>query len=323
MKTQTVAEKLLGASCWSAGVMLILSGVSAQASFSLGDAANYTVLYEGNGAHSLQINNGPGPGGLAVSGNIGIGDGINGTGTPQLQLSGPVTINGNINFAGAVNDNAPYNGNLVVNGSISGGMTSVETDLQTLNSLSSTLGSEAGHSLAINTSSGSQIVNVSAGAIDGSGNSIFSVSSVSFNNGQTLTIHGDGTHSVVFNIDASTHFSGNIVLTGGLTSDQVLFNIIGGNGATLSGGNTLQTAANGGILTGTFLDPNGAINVNNVVINGRLFGGDSSDMQIVSGAEINAPLGTPVPEAATVFAGALLLLPLGLQTLRQMRKTIS
>ena len=299
----------------------MLSAARSYASFSLGDAANYAVLYEGNGAHSLQINNGPGPGGLAVNGNIGLGDGLTGTGTPQLQLSGPVTINGNINFAGSVIDNGPYNGNLVVNGSINGNMSSVETDLKTLNTLSSTLGSEAGQTLAINTSSGSQTVNVSAGAIDGSGNSIFTVNSVSFNNGQTLTIHGDGTHSVVCKINASPHFAGTIVLTGGLTSDQVLFNIIGGNGATLSGGSTLQYAANGGILTGTFLDPNGAISINNAVLDGRLFGGDSTDMSIVSGGQVNAPtvVVSPVPEASTILAGTILVLPFGFGILRKLR----
>ena len=81
---------------------LALGGSTAHANgFSLGDAANYAVLYEGHNGNQLQINNGPGPGGLAVTGNIGIG------GTGSLGLSGPVTIDAYVNFAGTANSTSP------------------------------------------------------------------------------------------------------------------------------------------------------------------------------------------------------------------------
>ena len=103
---------------------------------------------------------------------------------------------------------------------------------------------------------------------------------------------------MVFNIGFSGNFHfNNIVLQGGLTSDDVLFNFYGGNSATLSGGPTMDINANfsgpGGTLYGVFLDPFGTISVNNTVIDGRVFGGDSHNEQIVSGAEINAPMSVP------------------------------
>ena len=288
-----------------------MGALSAQASptgFDLGDASNYGVLFQGNGGNTLNVNNGPGLAGLAENGKIGIG------GTGALQLSGPLVINGNVDFAGSVHDNGPYSGNITVNGVISGSHANVQSDLNTLNSLSSTLGAESGNGLAISIGNGAnQTVNVSAGKVDGSGNSVFTVSSISFVNGATLTINGDGSHKVVFNIGFAPSFGGHIVLSGGLTSDDVLFNIFGGNNTTLSGGPNLTINSNGGILTGTFLDPNGQIQMNHSVLDGRLFGGDSQNEAIVSGAEVNAP---PVPDGGST----MLLMSLGLGALAMARK---
>src|SRR6266568_376700 len=67
--------------------------------FTLGDAANYAVLYEGAGNNHLSFNNG------TISGNIGIGA-PSGSTTAQLQLSGGAAhtiIDGNVLFTGAAN----------------------------------------------------------------------------------------------------------------------------------------------------------------------------------------------------------------------------
>src|SRR5207248_547630 len=139
--------------------------------------------------------------------------------------------------------------------------------------------------------------------------------SMSFGDHDTLTINGSASDYVVLNFNFDTHFSGAITLTGGITSDQVLFNITGG--MNLTGGDTLQTAANNNDQYVTYLDPNGTITINSVTIHGRLFGGDTSDMQITSNGGVVAPTNiTPVPEPATFIAGALLLLPFGASTLR-------
>jgi choice-of-anchor A domain-containing protein len=268
-----------------------------QAGFDLGDAANYAVLYEGSGGHNLQINSSP-LAGSTILGNIGLGD-ENG-GNPQAQLNNPAVITGNVNFAGSIN----YNGNAVVHGTTNGGVTAVETDLNYLNGLSSTLGAEAGAALTISLSGsgGSQTINASSGDLDATGNRVFNLTSMTFNSGNTLTINGDGAgDSVVINVAESNinnpHFSGAINLTGGLTPNQVLFNITGGNSVMLTGGSTLQTSANNATQDATYLDPNGTITMNSVNIDGHVFGGDSSDMQIVSGATIVAAVPEPQPLA--------------------------
>ena len=264
--------------------------------FDLGDAANYAVLFEGLGANNkLNINNGPGLNGLAVNGNIGIGN------AGVLQLSGPLVLNSNVDFANAVIDNGPYSGNIVVNGTISGGHANVTADLLNLNALSVALGAEVGTVVSI---VGSQIINVAAGATDASGNKVFTATTNSFNNGEVVTINGDGTHKVVFNFSSNASFGGIFMLTGGLTSDDVLFNVLGTN--------SLQINTNGATTTGTFLDPFGSVSIVHSILDGRIFGGDSHDMQIVSGALVNAPAGSAPAGSVPDSGNSLVLLALGL-----------
>lgn len=66
-------------------------------------------------------------------------------------------------------------------------------------------------------------------------------------------------------------------------------------------GDTLQFAANGVEQDGTFLDPNGTITMNSVHLIGHLYGGDDSDMQIVSGGDV-------VPEVGTSLIASIVLL---------------
>jgi hypothetical protein len=275
--------------------LAIVSSTAQAAGFDLGDAANYTVLFEGGGGNKLNINN---PSALFAhidGGNIGIDN------TGQLQLSGPLTINGNVDFANSVIDNGPYSGNVAVNGTIIGGHANVHNDLVSLNGLSTTLSGEAGASVALNSGAA---INGSAGTLDASGNRVFTVSGINAPNG-TLTINGDG-HKVVFNVSAAAnanfHFN-NIVLGGGLTSDDVQINFFGGS--SLTGGPTLDINSNGGNLYGVFLDPNGAISVVSTLLNGRVFGGDSHDEALVSGATIIAP--SSVPDGGS----SMLLLSMG------------
>jgi len=89
--------------------------------------------------------------------------------------------------------------------------------------------------------------------------------------------------------DAFAQLPGAISLLGGLTPGEVIINLLGGNDTTLSGGNTLQTSANNAYQYATYLDTTGTITVNSVNIVGHLFGGDTADMQTVSGATVTVP----------------------------------
>jgi hypothetical protein len=269
-----------------------------QAAFSLDGGANFAVLFEGAGGNALQFNNG------TISGDIGI------AGTGQLQLSGGAAntiIDGNARFAGPVNHTGTAGTDFAINGSFIGNDPTVQSAMNSLNTLNSTLGAENGTSVAINIGNGgSQTINASSGMLDVSGNRVFTVSSLSFVNGATLTLNGSASDYMVLNIAFSPSFGGTINLAGGITSDHVLFNFVGGSGQT--GGPTLTISSNGAIEEGTFLDPNGNIQMNHSVLEGRLFGGDTHNLSVVSGASIYAPVPEPATLPLASLAAAMLII---------------
>jgi hypothetical protein len=292
------------------------------------DVGDYIVMYEGgNSGSQLSINNfgyQGSPEQRLWIGNIGI------AGSGQLAATGPGTLQGNINFAAPDTGQASFS-NTTINGTVNYGVLPVQNTMNSLNSLSSSLGNLAtlGTALAINTNS-DQTVLASSGtaeAINGVNYRLFNVTSVNTQNGENLIIKGDGSQSVVLDVNTpgDAQFHGNILLqdlTGkffgdagyvGLTPDQVLVNMYGG--AALVGGDKLDANNNGNdahpvnIITADFLDPNGAISFVNTRITGRIFGGDSVNMQIVSGDTINLPPSQappPVPEPASFALWGLL-----------------
>src|SRR4029077_5826312 len=269
----------------------------AHAQFSLGSASNYVVLYEGGGGNTLNVNNFA----SVWSGNIGVG------GNGKFAATGPGTFNGSIQFSAA--SSGQYScSNTTINGStcppgappVLYSQSTVSNALSTVNSLSSTLGAQAGTSVAINIANGANYtLNASSGKSIG-GNSVFTVTSFKTVNGSTLTINGSASSYVVLNFSSDVQFNGAIALTGGITSDHVLFNQTGGK---------LYINTNGAAVTGVFLDPNGEMSAVHSVINGRIFGGDSTNMQIVSGDTLTQPP-TPTPEPGTLslFGSGLLVL---------------
>src|SRR5436190_16230203 len=276
-----------------------------QAGFTLGDAQQFAVLSQFSN-NQLNFNNG------TITGDIGLG-------SPRQFTISNGSVNGNIRFSGAGNttgltpdpDPGSNPGPFTVSGggTVSGGVVAndpfVTSALNYVNiNLSQTFGGEAGTNLTLTST---QTILASNGILDGGGNRVFDTTSVNLSNATTLTISGSASDYVVINVtDSNPAFNGKIVLTGGITSDQVLFNMFGGNYTTHTGGPTLTISTNGQTTTGIFLDPNGGMQINHSVLNGRFWGGDVTNQQIVSGADINAPV--VVPEPSTLLLVSLCLL---------------
>ena len=121
-----------------------------------------------------------------------------------------------------------------------------------------------------------------------------------------LTINGDGSGDPVvlnFGFNSNVNLGGDVAFTGnGLSDDKVLWNFTT-SGKNISLNNNASSFKLPLAFQGIILAPNDVISLTNANLDGRVFGGDSSDMQIVSGTTINAPPGSsppPVPEPATL-----------------------
>jgi len=265
------------------------------ADLALGSAADFAVLYEGNGGHNYQQTSDSG-----ITGNVGIG------GTGNVQLSGS-TITGNLDFASGDSNcttGGQYGG--TVTGSTNCNDSMVSSALSIVNALSTHYAGETGTNLAI---TGSTTIDITSGTYDAADNAyVFDLTSFNVGTSDTITIDGENSGAnVVFNWSSTSAFKvqSKITLAGGLTSDMVLFNLSAGSG--LSGGATLQGPNNKQPVYGVFLDPNGNINLNSITIDGRVFGGDSQDMQIVSNAYVDAPPSVPEPSSIALYGSSLIL----------------
>ena len=153
------------------------------------DATNFAVLYEGGGTgNQLSTTN------TIINGNIGIGA-PSGTTTDFLAASGGMgaLINGNVEYAAGVPAQNSIQ-NTTFTGTVSGNNANVQTDLNALNALNTSLGVESGAGLTINlrvNNNQTQTINASSGTLDGNGNRVFNLTSLNFGNGSTLTINGD------------------------------------------------------------------------------------------------------------------------------------
>src|SRR5262249_50326341 len=239
---------------------------------------------EGTGGHNLSITN------VTINGNIGVG------GTGVVQFSGPGTITGRLDFS-AANSGQFHNtnGQNVGPSSVNYNVAAVTSALSTVNSLNSSLGGLTGVNLAI---SGTQTINESAGNLqtfNGVTYRVFNVTSYSVGDGKVVTINGDGSgNPVVFNFAqaSNVNLGGDVKLTGGLTDDQVVWNFTS-SGKNIALNNNASSFPLPQAFHGVILAPNDAISLVNANLDGRVFGGDSHDVQIVSGDTINQPVPAP------------------------------
>jgi choice-of-anchor A domain-containing protein len=242
------------------------------------DAGNYAVLYEGTGGDTLHIAN------ASITGNIGVG------GTGGVHINGPDTLNGTIDFSASGSGQIQENGhNTTGPSAINLNDAVVTTALNAVNALSSSLAG-LGNDVAIN---GTQTINESDGllvTVNGVSYRVFNVTSFHMGDNDVLTIKGDGSgNPVIFNFDGkgSVNLGGDVTLTNGLTPDQVIWNFGGSGGTVHLSGNASNSPSVA--FEGVILAPNDTIQLDNANLIGRVFGGDSHDMQINGSTTITAP----------------------------------
>ena len=272
---------------------------SSNPALNVGGVSGYTVLYEGTGGHNLQITN------VNVGGNIGVG------GTGHVQFNGPGTIGGRLDFSAAnTGQYSNNNGSNVGPTSVNYNVSAVTTALDAIDTLSTSLGGLSGTNITFNNAN--QTVNESSGALrtsEGVTYRVFNVTSYSENNGDVITIKGDGSGDpVVFNFgfNNNVNLGGDVVLTGGLTPDQVIWNFTGNNQNIQLNNNASSYPYPSYAYQGVILAPNDKLSVVNASLIGRVLGGDSGDMQIVSGDHIHTPPATgTLVNTATVSAASI------------------
>jgi choice-of-anchor A domain-containing protein len=238
-----------------------------------------------------------------VVGNVEIGDGGAFIGSTA---NGPGNITGTVEFA-APNTGQYRPDGITVAGGATFGNANIQAEIASYNAASQMFSTEAGTPLTL-TAGG--YINASRGMLDSGGNEVFTATlGRNFVAGTTFTINGTSDQFVVVNIPSTggLPFDGSIVLTGGITADQVLFNFDSGDYLTNTGGDTL-TIENGlptvyPATTGVYLDPNGAIDIIDSVIDGRVLGGPT-DFQITD-STIIAPV--PEPASLALFGAGLIV----------------
>jgi len=260
------------------GIFVNISLASATP-FTLGDFDTYGLLVN-DGAANGDINTAP------VNANIGIGTITGKVNLHNEVVKGKVDTSGNaadVVSDGNITGTQPVSrGGASPSGSpasVNSNVAAVESAITTAKALSNTYGAEAASGTPV-TINGTTTINASAGFLDPSGARLFTASGFSIGNGHTVTINGSASDYVVINItgNSGNKLDGALTLTGGITPNQVLINFIGVGGS-------VQGAANGATLQGTFLIPNEKVQLNSLTIVGHLFGGAAGqDFQFVSNA---------------------------------------
>ena len=286
------------------GIFMNISLASATP-FTLGDFDTYGLLVN-DGAANGDINTAP------VNANIGVGTITGKVNLHNEVVKGKVDTSGNaadVVSGGNITGTQPVSrGGASPSGSpasVNSNVAAVESAITTAKALSNTYGAEAASGTPV-TINGTTTINASAGFLDASGARLFTASGFSIGNGHTVTINGSASDYVVINItgNSGNKLDGALTLTGGISPNQVLINFIGVGGS-------VQGAANGATLQGTFLIPNEKVQLNSLTIVGHLFGGAAGqDFQFVSNALMAQPL-TAVPEPTTLLLGATGLVALG------------
>lgn len=206
----------------------------------------------------------------SLSGNVSIG-GINGTmadfgaaGAGKLNLSGNTNLNGTLyqHTSGSLNTsgNTKISGGIRRDNASNVQLAKGAQDAITASNKAYALPATAGYPTTINTN---QSMNLS-----GSGNVVLKLTDFVLSGGATLNLQGTAQTAYIINVSKNFSISsGNVALSGGLTWDNVLFNVRGTGTVNLSG----NTNLNGTILaTSRVFNASGNTSITGQVIADRV-----------------------------------------------------
>ena len=137
------------------------------------------------------------------------------------------------------------------------------------------------------------------------GNYVFSISSISLNH-TSLTLSAPKGSTYVLNISGDVTINGaggsGILLAGGLTTNDVVYNFTGGGSLVTSGGMNSSGGGGGSLVQGIVLNPNGTVALHPGEVQGEVIAKNFSSS---SATQISVP--PSVPEASTLLplAGVL------------------
>src|SRR5438270_10810346 len=240
--------------------------------------------------NALNISSPPDGTGLQLDGDIALA-GVHST----LTVSGHSSISGGDRFeqttsTESINSTGTITGSRVsssnINSQLNGGVTSLKNVSIAAAGLIATAGSPASLNIGKNQSrifdntafGGKYVMNLSSFVMGGGNTNA---------NGGTLTLKGAAGSAFVLNISGAFSLGGNarILLTGGLTVSDVLFNITGSNSTFSIGGDALF---NGTLLAYNSSGPQRTLEItgHNTQINGELL---ANRILLQSGAHVNKP----------------------------------
>jgi len=263
--------------------VVVSSTASASPDSILGSASDYSVL----GINGAITNLSSGP--LRINGNVGEGD------NSQLNFSGGGQIIGEVDYASSATLNT--GGNTISGGTHQTNFSPIEQSVQNLVNYANSLSP---------TQTFSSITSPMTLVGDG-GQNVISITNDIHLSGGNLTLSGSASDVFIFQIKGTMELSGNtdIILTGGLTPNNVVWDFIGS-------GSQFQTSGQSD-TAGIFLAPQRVININ----------GGVHDSEFISGVTLsfqsNPVLLQPTPEPSSL---ALLAFGAGgiIIALRRLRK---
>jgi len=293
MKVKTISP--LNALILAAGLFLVAAGGRASmiGDVDLGTAGDYTLLAL-TGSIQDSGPTGPDANPFSVNGPVGVvSAGQHFQDSGSRTYSGPIYLHTGDTF----NNSAPGVPSPLSSGAIDAALAKASSDAFAASSFASSLSPTATFGAITNSTS---IMELTAG------NYVFNITSITFSGGKSLTLDAPAGSSYVLNISSGLTLSpGNILLSGGLTANNVLINYTGTTDIHFSGG------GNSSRVYGTILAPDATVVLSPGFVAGSIIAGA---ITMSSGANV-----IPVPE---VTPSSVIFGFLGLAVAVRSRRTL-